>query len=702
MPSKVANAVGVAQQYMPQEKETYKARLQGVQLNWNVTPEYDNTTGKTAQALEALGVRLGGNELENEKFNYEYANLYARQLYNQLSDKDKKTLTAQQMVTFYGSYKLADNKYATAIIDEMRGEQLNLEAHKSYLEWRKNQPLLASEDEEANRYEQYMKDYQDKQFAENNNVIMNMHAFMNGYTKRTLEQRSQVSNIYYEVKEHEQVQIRNHGLISDLTEVSRDRNYSDLDINGWQELYTPIMNKWYSTNRMATDPDGEVKFLESMYKTVATQSGSRVALDALGEMVLPDGRKIKEIIKPQAYYDMANQSANNFKTGEALKMDDWFNGFSNAEALKEGFKKLQKENPEQARMYAPYYDKWVNKKEQEDRIRRYRESKLLGQSFSAEVQISKANEYIKSMLDGYYTGTGATEKDLAELGVSMDMLSQVLMERMPEMTGDQVAIIMNQPIAGGISKWFDQYLPVALQSGTMSPALERALQIARSSGKYSNLALGKYAGKVKKLQFYIDRYGEEAGMQGFVQAEDRLRDPEASRQLTNAYDGLYGNPKATMYSISSDTHVDVELTASNTPPEVLGRIKEFAIDLMSGGSSAEEARKTAINEIMKEFVCYDKDLFISTAYHNQVINDSTPYTEALFDRWITQTKDSMGAGCTVSFGSDGGGEYIAFKNYNNNPPIVKKYVDNAKNDMQYYIDQGTDPNERVQVKRWWQ
>jgi hypothetical protein len=79
MPSNVSQAIGTAQQFMQQPKNVYEKKLLGVQQNWNVTAEQDDSRSRIGKTLEALGVSIGQNDLEREKQQYEIAQTIAPQ-----------------------------------------------------------------------------------------------------------------------------------------------------------------------------------------------------------------------------------------------------------------------------------------------------------------------------------------------------------------------------------------------------------------------------------------------------------------------------------------------------------------------------------------------------------------------------------------------------------------------------------------------
>lgn len=680
MPSKVANAVGVAQQYMPQEKETYKARLQGVQLNWNVTPEYDNTTGKTAQALEALGVRLGGNELENEKFNYEYANLYARQLYNQLSDKEKKTLTAQQMVTFYGSYKLADNKYATAIIDEMRGEQLNQEAHSAYLDWIQTQPQVATEQEEMDRNERFMKEWQDKQFAENNNVIMNTHAFLNGYTKRTLEQRTQVSNLFYERREQEQLLTRNNGILSRFSEVLTNNRYTGLTKDQWLEQLTPICEEINSTSRMRSNPKNEFTLFDEMAKTIALQIGSREALEAFGEMTLANGKQMKELVNINGYTKLADQTAHYYRTQEDIEMDKYFQSFTNPKALEQDLEKMMKEDPKKYSRYAPHAQQQVERLRVEEKRRQERMLKQRGIQLDATTQMNLAESVINGIISGKFGESGFTPKMLKDKGLSIQVLAQYLFEKMPSMSDEQVAYIMNQPVMADFHTYFDQYLPTALASGDYNnPALQSALRLAK--GIYAKQALGKHADDVLALQHLIKTHGVEAGLPLFVESQRKFNDPETKQQAQNAYNNLGTNPKVYSYTIVGDSMESTELTAHNAPPNALGEIKDLALRLYVSGVGMATAQKQATDEVMKKWVHAYDGVWLPRGMYQELVGDNSKYTNRQLADVIKMIAWADGSSNSLTVGQDTSGWYI--RTLDNRGNSKKYYTDNLLNELEY-------------------
>lgn len=689
MGSKVANAVGVAQQYMPQEKEVYRARLQGVQQNWNVTADTNDINGKTAQALEALGVRIGDYSLQKEKQDYEYANLYARQLFNQTTESEKKKLSAMQLVTHYGSYKLTDNKYAVAIIDEARGEWINNELHAAYLDWRKTQPPVATEAEEGQRYVDWMQKEKEKIIGTDGVFIDNWHAFENGFNKRALEQRSQVANIHYENKEQEQKIVRATSLTSEITEIASGLKYQTKTPEEYQSAFAPVMEKFNSTIRWGSDPVGEIKLLRGFAQTIVEQTGSKDAIKAFGELTLPDGRKIAEIISPSLYYDLANKTSEYLRNQEAIEMRKYFDEFTSSSALKADVEKMMGEDPEKYRRYAPYIDKEVNRLDREEKMRAQELARQKGAMYDMQTQANMADNLIDNIIRGNFTGTGATEKDLEKLGLSMEAVGKRIMDRMDNLSEAEVSLIMQQPIAKGIEKWFDHYLPTALASGKMMPAVEQALKIKRATGDYSYIALGKHAGKIDKLQRYIESYGEEKGWALFTENEARLRDPVVAKQLSDTYDGLSSLPTIEIYALHGDATVSVSLNAMNAPPQALSQIKEMTIDIASGGVDMETARAQATKEVMKQWVLWQDNAWMHRDMYQAVMKVAT---NALLDAYLGQLKyvgdNGEMTNKQLTFGKDGGGYYV--RTIDNQGKVLTRYLSQILNDLQYLKNEGKD------------
>lgn len=683
MGSKVANAVGVAQQYMPQEKEVYRARLQGVQQNWNVTADTNNIANKTAQALEALGIRIGDYALQKEKQDYEYANLYARQLFNQTTDEEKKKLSAMQLVTHYGSYKLADNKYAAAIIDEARGEWINNELHAAYLDWRKTQPPVATEAEEGQRYVDWIQKEKERIIGTDGVFIDNWHAFENGFNKRALEQRSQVANIHYENKEENQKIIRRNSILSRVTDFAYQFKYKKPTQEDFLAGMTPILDDLNSTDRSGSDPAYEYKLINDMYEKLAEQTGNAETLEWFGDLTRPNGTKFRDLLSPNLYKKQQRQYAEYLQNEQAQKANEWLDGQTSSTALYQNFNAWAQENPELAQMVAPQLKQ--RKKELEWEEKRAREAKANKKIAAGthEQQVSRYMIMLGKLANGDMKGLSFDKKELEENVGSMEAFKTAVNMKIAanQDNPDGLARILSHPVVQGLwAKQLKSQLAVDFAAGKQTETIRLALLLANSSGVHAGAILGEYAPKVKALIEMQGALGDEQGMAMFSAAEREINVGDTRK----TYEAEYTNQSDYASDVYDLDGEDVYAGITNLPARTAENIKELALRLRASGlyPNMADAKRKATEEIMKDYSAHYRGTFIPKDCYYRWVTDK-PYTNYDLKDFIDLQLQEHGAGATWKLDRDNNGVYIVFSGANGRT-IMRE--DKILNELAYVHD----------------
>ena len=155
MPSNTSAAVGTALQFTPQEQRLQIEKLSGVQQNYNVRPQQDYGMENAGKLMGALGIDFSNEDLEREKRDYEVAKVIGTNLFNAASDEDKKKFTAAQLIQQSGNFKLIDNPYATAIVDNLRGRYVNNEILNEWQSLRNKQGLPSDLNQYMDEYQKY-------------------------------------------------------------------------------------------------------------------------------------------------------------------------------------------------------------------------------------------------------------------------------------------------------------------------------------------------------------------------------------------------------------------------------------------------------------------------------------------------------------------------------------------------------------------
>ena len=326
MSSEVTQAIGTAQQYMPNQKVTYEKRLLGVQQNWNVTPVQDGTRERIGKTLEALGVSMGQQDLQNEKNQFEIAKVIAPQYFEKLSDKEKQTLSNAQILANTGEYNLIDNRYAIGVLDQLRGKYTNARFNQEYRIWSQNQPLAGSLEEEQQRYHDFMEKSFNEWSEENPNLFDNQYAFYNGYLDAQAENVVNVSSDYLDKKEKQYQQDRFTTLLSQADDIFRGLQYrKDITDEELRELFMPFMTQVNLTQ--GKDPEFEYKLLQEIMQKAVEHTGDQRIVNFLGEFTDYRGKPIKDTINPKALTELTTAQSQRMMNQQAVADQKELNSF---------------------------------------------------------------------------------------------------------------------------------------------------------------------------------------------------------------------------------------------------------------------------------------------------------------------------------------------------------------------------------------
>lgn len=642
MPSKVAQAVGTAQQYMPNQKVVYEKRLLGVQQNWNVTAERDDSMARVGQALEALGVSIGNNDLEKEKRDYEVAQAVAPQFFHKLSDEQKRKLTNAEILANTGEYKLIDNRYAIGVLDQLRGEHLNTRWNQEYQIWSQNQPLAGTLEEENQRYHDYMKDKFDEWQQENPSTINNQYAFYNGYLKNQPQDVVNVAQSYLDNKEAQYQQDRYTSLLSKADDLFRGLQYrKDITNEELQPLLMELMQEVNITQ--GKNPETEFKLVKSIMEKAIEHTGDQRIVDYLGEFTDYRGRPIKETLNPKAYADMTTAQSQRMQNQQALSDQKDVESQTTSVGLRQWYDKLiNSDNPadkEKARRVAHMIDprvKYLENKEEQERKRKAKEAKLMG---NQEVRLNASNLILDRYLREEVNGVPQTEKDLEKMGLTINDLAMAMQSRIDQLveSGDDanIAKIARHPLfSKGMQEYFKQHLSIDLVRGVRTPATDQALKLAGSDGSYIEQAVGKeFSSDISALKTLSDVFGAAEGMIRYSETRKRLANTEERTALSNEL--RYTNvPDFTVYDVYYDAGTNYSFNRDSMPIDMVEKVDQLSLIFRASGSSNEQARAQAMEAVKQQYVAVH-GIFIPATDYKQIVNDMNGNTNVALEEAIS-------------------------------------------------------------------
>ena len=135
MPTNIANAIGTQRQFTKQPVATYVSRLNLLQSSSRSIDAQAMPGNRLAHSLGIFGDAVESYISERDKQKQLDANK-VEALLGATDPKAWATATSAQLLAQYGQYQLADNPYAVAYIDKMRGKHMAMLADQEYAKLR--------------------------------------------------------------------------------------------------------------------------------------------------------------------------------------------------------------------------------------------------------------------------------------------------------------------------------------------------------------------------------------------------------------------------------------------------------------------------------------------------------------------------------------------------------------------------------------
>jgi hypothetical protein len=198
MPSDISNALGTERQFTPQPDSGYVGRYQGV----SPSAVQASVTGaeQLAQNMAQLSAALGSYLVSHEHYLYDKGSIEAERMIKGESEEDIRKLNAIDAAQQEGYADSLSNPYFKAHAERLRGTFVASVMKEQYDE-RYSMTPARSAAEEAKRYNDFSKDWQEKNLS-GQNAPVNMTAFSAGFNENQLVNVGNLMSTW-EKKDHE-------------------------------------------------------------------------------------------------------------------------------------------------------------------------------------------------------------------------------------------------------------------------------------------------------------------------------------------------------------------------------------------------------------------------------------------------------------------------------------------------------------------
>lgn len=318
MSNTITSALGTQRQFTKQPETPYQKRLITPSFGGGISMGANNDATLLASSLGLLGSGLIAESIAADKRAEKLGKAEADRIFSVTSEKDREKLSTIDILGQSGKFDIADNPYAVARIDELRGQHLNTLFKQEYeTEVVPNQELPDNSQQNIMNYENFMA----QKLKDSGVKAYNQTAFEKGfYGSRPLDVLQQDAN-YRKRRQNDLEADRDAAIVTkyDALATNSINMSSDDFAKAAQELQTDNM----LTCRSLTD---RIKLLDNFAKQVVT-NGNSDHIEAWGETIAyfkVDGTevKVKDVLPLGEYKEMAEKAGaylNNKKSWDFLK-----------------------------------------------------------------------------------------------------------------------------------------------------------------------------------------------------------------------------------------------------------------------------------------------------------------------------------------------------------------------------------------------
>ena len=667
MPTNTSNAIAIEKQYTPQEPQVYQERLQGIPVNYNIFAQKNYNSEALATGMKALGVAYGDYKNSKDEQDLKIAQALAPEAYK--NNQNRHTLKAVEMLANVGGYDLSDNPYAVGIIDKLRGAELNNKINADYHAYRERRKVAGTAEEELQSYEDF---YQKalEEYKQNNQSVSNEYAFESGLHNQRLENTQTVFNAYHEDKNKELYRDRLQGFQSEIDKLARDWQYSKLKKEERAEKFMDIMTRINISQ--GHDVDTEVKLLQNFMERMAS-TGNKDVLDELGEYQAFNGKLVKDIVSPTAYYDLAYKYGAQIRNEQFTNMMDDLNKITTIQAVDKKFAELREKDPEKAKQIAPYIDGRKNAILAEQRARMAQAKKAVNTGAIADFVRRVAQGKVDRPTSGSELSAFGEGAKGVYIQTGLELASEYLA------SGDTTSytnLMMDNIIGKPLRENLSRQIKTSLANGKMDEALRMGLHFLDDNLKHQapNLLGDAYA-DIVSLNNLIANTNEQQALETMARAY-------VNKQNSTIYDGVKSTVRgmpldANVYS-TGDDDTNYYNFSDHTTTQAYAEYVNLAETFMLAGDDAKIALEKCRQIMGDNYVISADCLYPKWAYNKMQYYAQSQGIDALnhaIGGAISEIRNTFNAWSTTEVTFEQNGSEYQFRVRDiNNPSNEKVYT----------------------------
>ena len=593
MSNPIASALGTQRQFTKQPEAPYQKRLITPSFGGGISASVDNNAMSLARSLGLLGTGLIGEAVAMDKRAEMIGKAEADRIFAVTNEKDREKLATLDILGKSGNFDIADNPYAVARIDELRGQHLNTLFKQEYEnDVIPNQDLPDNSQQNILNFETFM----DNKLKDSGVKAYNRTAFEKGfYGSRPLDVLQQDAS-YRKRRQADLESSRNAAIIAKGDDLVLQ------SLNGMSGADFAKKAQDWQTDPMLTgmSTSDRIKLVEGMAKSLSSH-GNMEQMKAWGDTIVfhkNDGTpvRVKEVIPFGTYTEMTEKAGVHLLNQKTRDFLDSLKDVPSA-ALWDKYEEVKKTDPLFFEQIVSTYEAVKNRA-----VRA--EEKAAKEAAAAQANVFR-QQLVSSTLDDKYNcfilnkdvdsegnpiyddtisvnGKRVKISDAEIIAWGNDKLAQFAASLSADEAGAKSMQLLKMPQMGGLVKAMKGNVGNVLSSlSTQSLTHDESgsLQLPAGLNKYVNMyktdketfryLFGEQGEKISVLSDLIDANGLEEGVSKFALARENMSNPDFKKAVDK----------------SADTNVGFDSTLS--------------IPLLGGNGSTEDVQFFANSEVQK-------------------------------------------------------------------------------------------------------
>lgn len=549
MSNPITSALGTQRQFTKQPEAPYQKKLITPSFGNGISMGANNNATLLASSLGLLGSGLIAESIAADKRAEKVGKAEADRIFSVSSEADKEKLSTLDILGQSGKFDIADNPYAVARIDELRGQHLNTLFKQEYeTEVVPNQALPENSQENIKNYEGFMA----QKLQDSGIKAYNQTAFEKGfYGSRPLDVLQQDAS-YRKRRQADLETDRNAAIASKYDDLAtRSINMSAEDFA--KEAQDLQVDSALSCLSRAD----RIKFATNFAKQVVT-NGNPELVKAWGDTIVyfkDDGTevRVKDVMPLGEYTEMAEKSSVYLHTQEARDFLKSLEDVPSA-ALADKFEELKKNNPLLWKAVAPQYDTIYRRRQSEEKAAAKAAAKAQEGAFRQQLVYSflddsllcwrqgkDVNSYGALTSSDTITVNGKNVKmtDGEKLNWGHYKLQQIFSSMSLDEAGKEAMQLLKFPQMGCLVKEMQERTRSSISSlntaslvhdetGALQlrPDLNKIMSMYKTDRETFRYLFKEQGEEVAVLDDLIEATGLEEGVSKFAMAKENMRNPD--------------------------------------------------------------------------------------------------------------------------------------------------------------------------------